>query len=294
MRCDLHVHSLASGMFTAPVLSRFCRESYNEPAEVYERLKHLGMSVVTITDHDSIDGAEVLRRHPDFFLSEEVTVEMPSGTEMHLGVYGISERDHAEIQRRRRDFMSLMGYLTERKLFFSVNHIFSGLTGRRHEDDFQWCASHVPAFETRNGQMWPQANHEAQRLARRFGKVEIAGSDSHTIAGAGRTYTEVSGARNADEFLAGLRAGSGVVHGVHGSYGKITADVYRIVGSLLHAEPWTLPLTPLTVFVPAFTAAHWLNEILFCRKWSARFDKGQKARPLLGPLGNSLESKLAS
>ena len=87
MRCDLHVHSIASGMFTSPGLNRFCRESYNDPAEVYERLKHLGMSVVTITDHDSIDGAEVLRRHPDFFLSEEVTVQMPSGTEMHLGVY---------------------------------------------------------------------------------------------------------------------------------------------------------------------------------------------------------------
>jgi len=37
-----------------------------------------------------------LRRHPDFFLSEEVTVRMPSGTEMHMGVYGITERDHAE------------------------------------------------------------------------------------------------------------------------------------------------------------------------------------------------------
>jgi len=294
MRCDLHVHSWASGMFTAPGLNRFCRESYNDPAEVYERLKRLGMSVVTITDHDSIEGAEVLRRYSDFFLSEEVTVEMPSGAEMHLGVYGIAERDHAEIQRRRGDFLSLVGYLTQRKLFFSVNHIFSGLTGRRHEDDFQWCASHVPAFETRNGQMWPQANREAQRLARRLGKMEIAGSDSHTIAGVGRTYTEVPGASNADEFLAGLRAGAGVVHGVHGSYGKITADVYRVVRSLLDAEPWTLPLMPLTVFVPAFTATHWLNEILFCRKWSARLDAGQKATSLLRPLGTSLESKLAN
>jgi len=294
MRCDLHVHSLASGMFTAPVLNRFCRESYNDPAEVYERLKRLGMSVVTMTDHDSLDGAEALRRHRDFFLSEEVTVAMPSGAEMHLGVYGIAERDHAQIQRRRGDFLSLVGYLTERKLFFSANHILSGLTGRRHEDDFQWCASHVPAFETRNGQMWPQANHEAQRLARRLGKLEIAGSDSHTMAGVGSTYTEVPGARNTDEFLAGLRAGAGVVHGVHGSYGKITADVYRVVRSLLDAEPWTLPLMPLAVFVPVFTAAHWLNEILFCRKWSARLVGGQKATRLLGPLGTSLESKLAN
>jgi predicted metal-dependent phosphoesterase TrpH len=281
-------------MFTAPGLNRFCRESYNDPVEVYERLKRLGMSIATITDHDSIDAVEVLRRYPDFFLSEEVTVQMPSGTEMHLGVYGIVERDHAEIQRRRTDFLSLLAYLTGRKLFFSVNHVFSGLTGRRHEDDFQWLASRVPAFETRNGQMWPRANHEAERLARRLGKIEIAGSDSHTTAGVGRTYTEVPGALNTEEFLAGLRAGYGVVRGVHGSYCKITADVYRVVRSLLHAEPWTLPLMPLAVFVPAFTAAHWLNEILFCRKWSAKLDGEKETRRLLRPLGTSLESKLAN
>jgi len=74
------------------------------------------MSLVTTTDHDSIDGAEALRHHPDFFLSEEVTVRMPSGTEMHMGVYGITERDHIEIQRRRKDFVALLMYLTERKL----------------------------------------------------------------------------------------------------------------------------------------------------------------------------------
>src|SRR6202140_388757 len=205
MRCDLHVHSIASGMFTVPGLDRICRESYNDPAEVYDRLKRMGMSIVTITDHDSIDGAVALLRHPDFFLSEEVTVRMPSGTEMHLGVYAITERDHTEIQRRRSDFIALMMYVTERKIFFSVNHVFSGLTGRREEDDFNWFASYVPAFEVRNGQMWPEANASAERLARRLGKIGIAGSDAHTIAGVGLTHTEVPGVRTVDEFLGGLR-----------------------------------------------------------------------------------------
>jgi len=41
-----------------PGLSRICRESYNDPTEVYQRLKRLGMSIVTITDHDSIDAVE--------------------------------------------------------------------------------------------------------------------------------------------------------------------------------------------------------------------------------------------
>jgi predicted metal-dependent phosphoesterase TrpH len=100
MKCDLHVHTVHSGMCTVPVFKRICRESYNDPDEVYATLKRRGMDLVTVTDHDSIDAAESLRKYPDFFLSEEVTVRMPTGTQIHLGVYGISEKDHAEISRR--------------------------------------------------------------------------------------------------------------------------------------------------------------------------------------------------
>ena len=278
MRCDLHIHSIASGMFTAPVLNRICRESYNDPMEVYNRLKRLGMSIVTLTDHDSIDGAEALRSHPDFFLSEEVTVRMPSGNEMHLGVYGITERDHVEIQRRRNDFIALLMYLTERRLFFSVNHVFSGLTGRRSEEDFRWFESYVPAFETRNGQMWPEANASAARLAARLGKIAIAGSDSHALSGVGRTFTEVPGARTPDEFFAGLRAGRGRIQGDHGSYAKLTVDVYSIVKALFAEKPWTLAASPLALLVPAFTLSHWVNEIRFCKKWSAAIE-GVEKRP---------------
>ena len=293
MRCDLHVHSTASGMCNTPGLTRVCRESYNEPREVLERLKQRGMSLITITDHDSIDAAEALRHFPNFFLSEEVTARMPSGTEMHLGVYGITERDHAEIQRRRNDFIALLMYLTERKLFFSVNHVFSGLTGRRDEDDFSWFASYVPAFEVRNGQMWPEANASAERLAKRLGKVAVAGSDAHTIAGVGLTYTEVPGATTVDEFLAGLRAGRGVVHGVHGSYGRLTADVYRIARSFFCEKPWALPILPLTVLIPAITAGHWLNEIRFCRKWSATLESEGKRPRMLWNLDSRFEVNLA-
>jgi predicted metal-dependent phosphoesterase TrpH len=290
MRCDLHVHSIASGMDKTPILGRLCRESYNQPAEVYTRLKQRGMSMVTLTDHDSIDAGEALGKHADFFLSEEATVRMPGGTEMHLGVYGITERDHIEIQRRRKDFVSLMMYLTEKKLFFSVNHAFSSLTGRRLEEDFCWFASYVPAFESRNGQMWRRANESAARLASRLGKIAIGGSDSHTIAGVGRTYTEVPGARTADEFFAGLRAGQGQVHGTHGSYAKLTADVLRIVWLLWMEKPWTLALMPLSLLVPAFTAGHWVNEMRFCQKWSTTLERGEKRQRMFWDVDSSFEA----
>ena len=293
MRCDLHVHTTASGMCNTPFLSYFSRESYNNPAEVYARCKQLGMSIVTVTDHDSIDAAEVLRKHPDFFLSEEVTVSLPSGTDMHLGVYDISEKDHAEIQRRRNDFIALLMYLTERKLFFSVNHVFSGLTGRRAKEDFDWFASYVPAFEIRNGQMWTESNLNAQRLASKLGKVGVAGSDSHTLTGVALTYTEVRGARTVEEYFTALRFGRGTVHGQHGAYLKLTADIFGFVASVINEQPWAIAIVPFIFLVPVITAAHWLNEIRFCKQWAPRL-VGKTARTrMLWEVEPSLQANLA-
>ena len=281
-------------MCSTPGLTRICRESYNEPVEVYERCKRLGMSIVTLTDHDSIDAAESLRRHPDFFLSEEATVKMPSGTEAHLGIYGISEKEHFEIQRRRSDFISLLMYLTERKLFFSVNHVFSGLTGHRVQEDFNWFASYVPAFEVRNGQMWSKANQSAERLARRLKKVGIAGSDSHTLAGVGLTYTEVPGSATVEDFFGGLRAGRGVIHGEHGGYGKLTAEIYRFAGACLLEKPWIVPFLGLTILIPAITASHWLNEIRFCKKWTKQLEGPEKNPRMLWDVDSRFEANWAN
>src|ERR1700693_4845544 len=131
MRCDLHVHTRHSGMCTIPLLNRVCRESYSDPEAVYHALKRRGMDLVTVTDHDSIDAAETLRGYSDFFLSEEVSCRTSRGTELHMAVYNITQRDHTEMQRRRDDLTSLVSYLEERALLFSINHVYSGLTGAR-------------------------------------------------------------------------------------------------------------------------------------------------------------------
>ena len=294
MRCDLHLHSTGSGMCDTPGLTRVCKESYNQPAAVYARCKQRGMSIVTLTDHNSIEGAEALRKHPDFFLSEEVTVSMPSGTQAHLGVYGITERDHAEIQRRRSDFIALLMYLTERKLFFSVNHVFSGLTGDRKEEDFNWFASYVPGMEVRNGLMWVEANRAAERLAQNLRKIPIAGSDSHTLAGAGLTYTQIPGARTVEEYLTGLRAGRGIVHGEHGRYTKLTADIFSFAGALFQEKPWFAPLMVAAVLIPAVTAAHWFNEIRFCKQWMAKLESAEKKPRMIWDIDTAFKANWAN
>ena len=272
MRCDLHVHTVHSGMCTVPGLTRFCKESYNEPHALYERLKQRGMDLVTVTDHDSIDAVEELRSHPDFFLSEEVTCTMPSGTEMHAGVYGIEEQDHTELQRRRNDVESLLAWAVERRLFVTVNHLYSSLTGPRNEDDFAIFARDFHGVETINGQMLACSNKLAQEFARRFSRPVVGGSDSHTLAGVGRTFTEVPGAGNIQEFLAGMRRGQSVAVGESGDYFKLTSAVCSIGGSFLKEKPWARVCAGLFVLAPAITLGNYFRELAFAWYW------GQKNR----------------
>ena len=270
MRCDLHVHTLHSGMCSVPLLNRICRESYNDPHEVYRILKMRGMDLVTVTDHDSIDAAESLRHHPDFFLSEEVSCRMPGGTDLHVGVYGINERDHIELQRRRDDMLSLLAYLDEQRLLFSVNHVFSSLTGRRNDSDFELFAARFPAIETRNGQMLEAANRSAAQFADYHRKVRVAGSDAHTMASLGRTHTSVPGVRDSREFLAGLRAGAGQVAGESGNYWKLTQAIWEIGASLIRQVPAAFFFSPLMALVPAITLVNYGLESAFAAKWGNR------------------------
>jgi len=270
MRCDLHVHTRHSGICTVPVLNRVCRESYTQPQPLYETLKGRGMDLVTVTDHDSIDAVDELRRHPDFFLSEEVTALTPDGTELHIGVYDMQELHHTGIQRLRTDLPALIAYLGEQKLFFTINHVYSSLTGRRTDDDFALFARHFPGMEVLNGQIPALNNRRAGDLAESWGKAGIGGSDAHTLAALGRTYTRVNGARTKREFLDGLRAGRATLHGESGSYWKLTRAVLELGISMMRENRWTLPLLPLAVVVPIITLANCVREFAFVSRWAPR------------------------
>ena len=252
-------------------MRHICRESYNDPRAVYEKLKRLGMDLVTVTDHDSIDAVEALRSHRDFFLSEEVTCTLPSGNELHVGVYDITERDHIEMQRRRHDFESLLAWLEDHDLFFSANHIFSSLTGNRSLEDFELFATAFPALETRNGHMLAGANANAAALADLNARAEVGGSDAHAMASVGCAWTAVPGARTRQEYLQGLRRGQGRVRGETGSYFKLTRDVFTIGREMVRENPATLPIAALGWLVPFILLENHVRESLFSRWWMARY-----------------------
>jgi predicted metal-dependent phosphoesterase TrpH len=275
----MHVHTYFSGLCTTPLARKFCRESYSAPEQVYERLERRGMDLFTLTDHDSIDGAEKLQCRPGFFLSEELTCRMPSGTEVHIGVYDFHERQHPHLQQRRDDLVALLMYLTERRILFSVNHVFSSLTGKREREDFDWFREYVPAVETRNSHMSEESNANAAALAKQWGKIGLGGSDAHAMPSVGTAYTEVPGARDKEEFFAGLQRGRGRVHGESGGFRKLTRDVLVIAQGLMREKAWAVALSPLALLIPAITLYTCLDERLFSRRWAARVLARQEAWP---------------
>jgi predicted metal-dependent phosphoesterase TrpH len=276
-------------MCTLPLLSRVCRESYTDSESLYETLKRQGMDLVTVTDHDSIGSSEVLRRHPDFFVSVEVTCKAPSGTELHVAVYDVSDRQHLELQRRREDLEALVAYTKEQDLIACVNHAFSGLTGARKLEDYEVLANLFSAAEVRNGALPHRSNRGASVWARRLGLSHIGGSDAHTLRGAGKTYTEVAAARNTEEFLAGVRARLSRARGESGSWWKLTRVVLGIGASMAVENPLTLPLAPLAIVVPLVTAANYAYETTFAAWWMKRVAHSYR----IAWSGSDLEARIA-
>lgn len=284
MRCDLHVHTIHSGMCTVPLLRTICRECYTEPEEVYQTLRRGGMDLVTVSDHDSIGAAEALRHHSDFFLSEEVTCRLPSSNELHVGVYNLTERQHVKIQRLRNDLPRFTAYLNEQQLFYSVNHAFSALTGRRSMEDFVWLDGAFPGVEVRNGHVPERGNRLAERMAKRSGKAMLGGSDAHTLWSLGSVCTEVPGARNKAEFFESLRLGQCCVQGRSGNFGRLTRDVLQICADLMEEKPSARLLAPLALAVPVVTFFNYVIEDVFARRWGSRWERwrGLESKPTAG------------
>ena len=117
MKIDLHVHSRYSTRPSQWVLQKLgCQECYTEPQTLYRLAKKRGMSLVTITDHNVIDGCLEIAGLPDTFISEEVTTYFPEdGCKAHVLVYDINETQHREIQQARENIFDLVDYLQENR-----------------------------------------------------------------------------------------------------------------------------------------------------------------------------------
>ena len=279
MKLDLHVHTHHSGNTTIYPLSLIMKESYNTPDGVYRRAKARGMDLVTITDHDRIDGALSIADRPDVIVGSEVTACFPNdGVRVHLGVLGISERQHEEIQRLRCNVAELLPYLKQERIFTTLNHAASRINGEITAPHIASLMPWVDGIEIINGSRLPSQNLTAQCLADAGSKVGVAGSDSHTRRGIGRTWVEAPAARNREQFLIELRAGRVRVGGRQGSYFTMASDMLRLATGFYMDRIGQLGRSPLNWRCHAFVLGGFLGLPLV-------------AVPLVGALGHFILEK---
>ncbi len=253
-RADLHCHSYFSGVARHLYTLR-CRDSFSWPLAVYRVAKRRGMDLVTITDHDSIDGClELLSRHPvpDFIIGEEVTACVPEFRHhIHVGVYDITEAQHRDIQKLRGNAHELVGYLRSQGVLFALNHFFHDFKDSSRLFEFVDLMSGLfEVFEEQNGAMQRRHNLLVSQLllhlekgGKRLGR--IGGSDAHTLRRIGRTYTVSDTARSKEEFLADIRNGRTRVEGRHCNQWDLAGDIYGVVlryyPYILNSREFSLP-----------------------------------------------------
>jgi hypothetical protein len=230
MQADLHVHSRYSTRPSQWFLQKIgCPESFTEPLHLYQIARRRGMTLVTITDHNRIDGALEIAHLPGTFISEEVTSYFPEdGCKLHVLVYDITEAQHAEIQKLRGNVYELAAYLKGAGICFAAAHPLYAVNDRLRPAHIEKMLLLFRILEL-NGDSHPDTNRALEsivagldpaamaRLAERhrleplwaepWVKILIGGSDDHSSLSIARNFTRVPGAASAAEFFGGIRDG---------------------------------------------------------------------------------------
>jgi len=239
-RCDLHLHSSAS-LTTGQWFSQYFQapESYADPLRQYELCKARGMTLVTLTDHDTIEGGLKLVGRPDFFLSVEVSTVFPENDcAVHVLVYNITPAQHVELQRRRHSVYEVSGYLRNEGLAHVLPHPLISPNWKLDATTLEKCLVLFPAFEAVNGLMDRRTDADAKHffasitpgvlraLSDKHG-IELAhgspprlaltsGSDDHAQRRCGTVYTEVAGKVGATGYLRRVMQGKSRLVGTSG------------------------------------------------------------------------------
>ncbi len=245
-RVDMHCHSTASQLSRLGVQrSLGLPECATPPEEVYELAKRRGMDFVTITDHDTIDGALTLADRPDCFVSEELTARFAGEPQaVHVLCYGITSGDHEWLQAHSGDVEACAAYLRENEITCALAHPFFDVGApltRRHR---RRLAELFPIWEVRNGSRAAELNMPAVVYIETNDGTGIGGSDDHAGVDIGRTFTEVPDARTPEEFLRQIRAGRASAGGSQGSAAKWAhAAMALATRALTDADGWS-PFQP--------------------------------------------------
>jgi hypothetical protein len=237
------------------------------------------MRFVTISDHNTVEGALRIAHLPDTFLSVEVTTRFAEDdVPLHVLVWNLTEEDHRDLQPFRPSVVELAAFLRERGLAHALAHPLYRMGPPLTATHIERLLLLFSVWEGRNGARPEETNALACRLAAAASREYLArlaerhgleppehtaigfsaGSDDHGAIDIATTWTEAPG-DSPEAFIAAVVAGKGDPRGAHGStlklahaLGALAVNAYREGGH---------PLSPLAaiqiraLFVAAAYAA---------------------------------------
>jgi hypothetical protein len=219
------------------------------------------MRFVTITDHNTVEGALRIAHLPDTFLSVEVTTRFPEDDlPLHVLVWNLSEADHRDLQPFRSSVYELQAFLASRGLRHALAHPLYRMGPPITVSHVERLMLLFAVWEGRNGGR-PEAHNEAAcniaamaspaylaTLADRHGlaprhqgRIALAGgSDDHGALDIATTWTEAEG-HTVESFLASVSTSAGRPGGEHGSSEKLAHAILALFVNAYRESGGQLP-----------------------------------------------------
>jgi len=174
-RIDLHCHSDASNKTSEAILNAIrCPESYSRPTEVFDQATSRGMNFVTLTDHDTIDGALTIADRSNVLVGEELSCWFPEDhCKMHVLVWGIGAREHAELQTRAKNIYDVAEYIERNRIAHAVAHPIYRQNDKLERWHLERLLLLFKGFECLNGAHSPLHREAFEPVLNRLTRQEI-------------------------------------------------------------------------------------------------------------------------
>ncbi|MCL5793156.1 MAG: glycosyltransferase [Deltaproteobacteria bacterium] len=251
-KVDLHVHSNHSNKPSIWALRKFnCPESYTTPEYIYKTAVKKGMRYVTITDHNSIDGAIEIAHLPNTFISAEVTAYFPEdGCKVHIVVLDINEGIFRDVMHLRRNIYELIAYLQSKGTVHFIAHPLYDMDGNLSAETIEKLLLLFEVIEIKNGSRASRYNrlvenivssltretieaiankHNIQPYGRTpWIKAVVGGSDDHSGFFIARTYTASGNGAGIKDFMNSIKERRSWAAGDDGNALILAHSIYGI------------------------------------------------------------------